>query len=71
MINYPALCALFDAPSASALSSLCPDSAVEWDRLNLMGTNPKLRSWQAAALPAALCAVYARQYGVIATRPAS
>ena len=66
MINYPALCALFDAPSASALSSLCPDSAVEWDRLNLMGTNPKLRSWQAAALPAALCAVYARQYGVIA-----
>lgn len=66
MINYPALCALFDAPSASLLASLSPDSVVEWDRLNLMGQNPKLRTWQAAALPAALCAVYARQYGVIA-----
>lgn len=66
MIDYPALCALFDAPTALLLASLSPDSAVEWDRLNLMGQNPKLRTWQAAALPAALCAVYARQYGVIA-----
>ena len=34
MIDYPALCAIFDAPSASSLAALNLDSMVEWDRLN-------------------------------------
>ena len=66
MIDYSALCALFDAPSASFLDSLSPDSALEWDRLNLMGQNPKLRKWQSEALPAALCSIYAHRAGVVA-----
>jgi superfamily II DNA or RNA helicase len=66
VIDYPALCAIFDAPSASSLAALNLDSTVEWDRLNSFSQNPKLRKWQAEALPAALCSIYARRAGVVA-----
>ena len=66
VIDYPALCALFDAPSASSLAALNLDSMVEWDRLNSFAQNPKLRKWQSEALPAALCSIYAHRAGVVA-----
>ena len=69
--NYAALSALFANPTSAGLAALDDDTQVAWDQLHAAGSNPKLRRWQAAALPAALCALHADRHGVIAATTGS